>query len=360
MLFSLFCVKLLSVDYNPFFGQDEPDIQDQDFRYSGRFFRRTVMSTKENVFARRQAEHHFRRARQQARRDVLARWLTGRGDPQLIPFDAVRDVLREEHPCCQGLQQVPLENIVGSVSRYNDFTGHFLPLKESLRERWINVQSYAVSHGWPPVDLYKVGEAYFVSDGNHRVAIARQMGYDTIEAYVWEFPARVNLQPDESLDEVLIALEEEQFMAQTGLDQRFPEQSIYFTTPGGYREIQAQVVRLQQKLSIIDGEELPYVDAVDAWYEMSYLPAVQIIKEAEVMDSFPGRTEADLFVWLSRNREALRAQYGDYENVADLVQWVAEDWQPGHVKRLVDRVLGLFGRAKAPIPLPDLAEDTEP
>ena len=134
---------------------------------------------------------------------------------------------------------------------------------------------------------------------------------------------------------------------------------MLFRSPGGYREIQAQIVRLQQKLSIIDEEEIPYADAVDAWYEMSYLPAVQIIKESNIMDSFPGRTEADLFVWLSRNRAALRAQYGDYENVADLVQWVAKDWQPGHVKRLVDRILGLFGRATPPTPLPELSDDVD-
>lgn len=313
----------------------------------------------DNVFARRQAEYHFRRARKQARRDMISRWLTGRGDPQLIPFDAVRDVLREEHPCCQGLHQVPVEKIVGSVSRYNDFTGHFLPLKESLRDRWVNVQSYAVRHGWPPVDLYKVGDAYFVSDGNHRVAIARQMGYDTIEAYVWEFPARINIQPGESLDKVLITLEKEQFMDQTGLDQRFPQHNIHFTTPGGYREIQAQIVRLQHKLSIIDEEPCPYEEAVDAWYEMSYLPAVQIIKESNILDSFPGRTAADLYVWLSRNREALRTQYGEYENVADLIQWVAEDWQPGQVKRLVNRVMRFFGRAAPPTPLPDLPDEAD-
>lgn len=317
------------------------------------------MPSDKDVFARRQAEYHFRRARRQARRDQIASWLSGRGDESLLPFEAVRSALRDQDPCCQGIRQVPLDHIVGSVARYHDFTRQFLPLKESMRERWVDVQSYAVRHGWPPIELYKVGEVYFVSDGNHRVAIARQMGYDTIEAYVWEFPAQAEIRPGESLDEVLMALEEEQFMHQTGLDLRYPHHGIHFTTPGGYREMLAQIARLQQKLTLIDEGECPYAEAVDAWYEMTYLPAVQIIREASILDSFPGRTEADLFIWLSRNRAALRAHYGDYENEAELVQWVAEDWQPGHLSRLVQHVLRFFGRA-VPTPLPELPVRSEP
>jgi uncharacterized ParB-like nuclease family protein len=39
----------------------------------------------------------------------------------------------------------------------------------------------------PPIEVYQVGEAYFVIDGNHRVSAARQEGMKTIAAYVCEF-----------------------------------------------------------------------------------------------------------------------------------------------------------------------------
>jgi hypothetical protein len=44
----------------------------------------------------------------------------------------------------------------------------------------------------PPVSLYKLGDAYFVLDGNHRVSVARYHGVPAVEADVTEFwPARV-------------------------------------------------------------------------------------------------------------------------------------------------------------------------
>jgi hypothetical protein len=38
----------------------------------------------------------------------------------------------------------------------------------------------------PPVELFKVGEVYFVRDGNHRVSVARARGQDFIDAQVTE------------------------------------------------------------------------------------------------------------------------------------------------------------------------------
>jgi hypothetical protein len=38
----------------------------------------------------------------------------------------------------------------------------------------------------PAVSLYKIGEAYFVRDGNHRVSVARYHGVVEIDAEVVE------------------------------------------------------------------------------------------------------------------------------------------------------------------------------
>ena len=39
----------------------------------------------------------------------------------------------------------------------------------------------------PPVELYKLEEAYFVVDGHHRVSVARYHDVPTLEAAVAEF-----------------------------------------------------------------------------------------------------------------------------------------------------------------------------
>ena len=41
----------------------------------------------------------------------------------------------------------------------------------------------------PPVELYKLGNRYFVLDGNHRVSVARYQGVQWIEAEVTRFYA---------------------------------------------------------------------------------------------------------------------------------------------------------------------------
>jgi len=104
----------------------------------------------------------------------------------LLPYDQVREQLRLYSRRFRGLQEVPLDQIVGSVGRYRDFTRTFLPRSDDLRERWATVEDRVKEGGLPPVELYQVGDAYFVRDGNHRVSVARVQGAPSIEAYVWE------------------------------------------------------------------------------------------------------------------------------------------------------------------------------
>lgn len=54
------------------------------------------------------------------------------------------------------------------------------------------------------LDVYQVGESYFVPDGNHRVSIARQLGLETIEADVVKLPTPVGLSPEADINELLI------------------------------------------------------------------------------------------------------------------------------------------------------------
>jgi poly(3-hydroxybutyrate) depolymerase len=83
----------------------------------------------------------------------------------------------------------------------------FLPRSNDMQERWERVNKIASTQGVPPVEVYQVGEAYFVLDGNHRVSVARQMGSDHIEAHVWEFSTPVGLSGEADLNELLIKTE---------------------------------------------------------------------------------------------------------------------------------------------------------
>lgn len=88
-----------------------------------------------------------------------------------------------------GWQDVSLAQIVGSVSRAQDYTRNFAPRHNDSqsKERWRTIYTLAVTgKGFPPVTIYKIGAAYFVEDGHHRVSVARYLGWQTIQAQVIE------------------------------------------------------------------------------------------------------------------------------------------------------------------------------
>ncbi len=251
---------------------------------------------------------------EQARRsafvqDILAAFTRRPAD--LLPFEEVRQRLGLLNVRYLGLQDVPLAHIVGSVGRYRDFTRAFFPRQNDLRDRWREVSRLAsTSSGLPPVELYKVGQAYFVRDGNHRVSVARQQAAATIEAYVWEYETRVSLGPDTNIDDLLCKAAHTAFMERTNVDRLCPDLGIELTQPDGYEDLLYEIEAFQQILARIDEREVPFDEAVMLWGEMRYTPIVEIIRQRNILREFPGRTEADLYLWLRRSQEELELRYG--------------------------------------------------
>ncbi|NDJ76449.1 MAG: transcriptional regulator, partial [Chloroflexi bacterium] len=261
---------------------------------------------------------------------------------QLLSFEEVQEKLRLNQNAYRGLQQVPLDQIVGSVGRYNDFTRTFLPLVENDRWRWRRIAELQTDTGLPPIELYKVGEAYFVKDGNHRVSVARQFGAKTIEAYVWEYQTPVGgLSTHADIDEIIVKAEYRAFLDRTKLDLAYPEQRIIITEPGNYPNLELEIELYRKNLERIDGEDRSYQEAAAAWYDLMYSLAVDVIRESGVLKQFPGRTEADFYVWVSRHRQQLADRYGERMSLKDMVARVAEDRQrPSPVGRVVRSVAG--------------------
>ena len=275
----------------------------------------------------RQAERNFDAARQKARRERFWAWLIGapHDEQALIPFEAIEAEVEGLVSAETHIDQIRLDQIIGSIGRYDEFTRHFLPLTDSLRDRWISVETYALEHGWPPIQVYQVGDGYFVVDGNHRVAVARQMGNDTIEARIQVVPNSGDIDMSQPLDQTLIELGRRSFLAQTELAQRVPDCDIRFTSPARFQVLREQIGRFQRLLAEIDGEDLSYQDATVSWYEMVYMPTAMLIEESGLLDHFPERTVSDLFVWLFQNRHMLRERHGDYENLAELLERITSE-----------------------------------
>lgn len=255
----------------------------------------------------------------------------------LIPFDWVKDQLKLQGSRYRGLQTVEISKIVGSLNRYQDFDRAFLPL-HATAERTERLQrlEHALEKGeiLPPVRLYKVGDVYFVEDGHHRVAAARRQGAKEIDAEVIEFQSSVPLEPGVTPKDILIKAEYVDFLNRTHLDKLRPAQKIEFSEPGRYRILLNHIDVHRYFLGQEKKREIPYEEAVTSWYDNVYTPLVETFRRLGILKQFPGRTEADLYVWLSRHLYYLREQYGPDVNLEKAVLDYAKRYRVSWLTRL--------------------------
>ena len=264
----------------------------------------------------------FRRARRRADLRELLAALGGREAP-LLSYDDVRRRLRAVETPALHLEDVPLDAIVGSVGRTVDFTREFLPRTDADKSRWVGVKVAMTGlEGLPPVDLYRIGDAYFVRDGNHRVSVARQLGAKFIQAYVTPVHARVPLSANASPDELILAEEQARFLEATALDEMRPGADLRVTTPGSYERLLEHIEVHRYYMGIDQDREVSYAEAVAHWYDAVYLPVLERIRATDLLREFPGRSETDLYLWLSEHRGRLTDELGfelPSESIADAV-----------------------------------------
>ena len=86
-----------------------------------------------------------------------------------------------------GMQEIPVDKIIGTVGRENDFDEKFRPLSKHLRERWVDVLLSFSTDTWSPIRVHKIGEQYYIEDGHHRTSVARVIGMAYIQAEIWEY-----------------------------------------------------------------------------------------------------------------------------------------------------------------------------
>jgi hypothetical protein len=233
---------------------------------------------------------------------------------QLLSLQEVRALLRPTSETYRGLQTVPIARIVGSEGRYHDFNRYFLPRHDHLKGRWVRVD--AAHHQQlilPPVTLYEIGGVYFVRDGNHRVSVGRLQGVEFVDAEVISLGSRLRLSPGmttEQLRVAVIELEKREFFRQTRLDRYRPSVRMDFTATGRYDEIIRHINGHKYYLNLSQRDEIPFKDAMLSWYDVVYAPIVQIIESEGLAAHFPGRTAADLYVWIVRRWDELKRKFG--------------------------------------------------
>ncbi len=256
------------------------------------------------------AVQDFKRARRRADlQEILARLGGGRRN-QLLSFEKVRKSLGEESLLPRTLSNIPMNAIVGSVGRYEDFNRQFLPRQEAQLSRWARVRMGFEYAGLPPIEVYQIGDVYFVLDGHHRVSVAQQLGAKEIEAYVTEIPSKVPLSPEDDADDLIIKAEQARFLEDTRLDELHADVDLSVTAPGRYEQLREHIAAHRYFIGIDQKREVSYEEAVQHWLNEVYLPAVAIIRRLDLLRDFPNRTEADIYLWLMKHRAELTQQLG--------------------------------------------------
>ncbi|MBI4841666.1 MAG: transcriptional regulator [candidate division NC10 bacterium] len=287
----------------------------------------------DDVDARVQAD--FARARSKAFLHDVWALLSGTRN-SLLSYDHVKEKLRIGGPLYRGVRTVEVARIVGSVNRYRDFDGAFLPAHNRIADRWQRVdRAFYEDVSLPPVVLYKVGEVYFVVDGHHRVSVAREQGQEFIEAEVRECKVKVPVGPDLRSEDLEILGAKVEFLQRTGLDRLRPGVDIDVTVPDGFPRMLEHIAVHRYFMGLEEQRDIPEEEAVTHWYDTVYLPIVGVIRERGVLEEFPGRTEGDVYLWVLDHQHFLADQGKDLappeEAAEKFVQRVEQSPQLGEL-----------------------------
>jgi ParB/Sulfiredoxin domain len=252
----------------------------------------------------------FERARRRSAYRRLARVVRGESPPDLLPLEEATKRLRPFGRRYVGVRPIPLKQVVGTDSRGGDFDRDFLPRRPDIGARWRQVERAHPDGAFPPIVVYQLGDAYFVLDGHHRVAIARQRGMETIDAEVTELQARWHLRPDADIVELIHAEQQRIFMEESGLDRTRPELCIDFSRPVGYIELLETVQLHGYHAMLAAGRALDPAEISADWLEQVYEPTVAAIRHEGLDRAYPEATEADLFLFVWERRRELMPDIG--------------------------------------------------
>lgn len=283
------------------------------------------------------SEEDFSKVRNKALVNSLQHFLSPE-ETQLISLNDIKEMLHPDNEVYVGMQVVPVEKIIGSEGRYNDFDNLFFPKHSHLKNRWLNIdRAYMQGKILPAVTLYEIGGVYFVRDGNHRVSVAKARGVEFIDAEVTSLRTELRLTPGKSMDTIIrqiIAYEKRLFYAKTNYGDITGDWSLDFTTAGQYDVIYNHILTHKYYINLNQVEEISMTDAIMSWHNTVYMPVVNTINRHKVMKKFRRRTVSDLYVWLIKYWDELKKGLGEEIPLDD----VLEDFEKSFSETFVAKI----------------------
>jgi len=225
----------------------------------------------------------------------------------LLDLDSVRGRLRIVGQSYGGVHPIPVTQIIGSLARDTDFDRDFRPRLRSSQERLASLRTaFPEGAEFPAIAVHEAGGAYFVADGHHRVAIARERGVEFIDAEITHLVTNYEISPDVDVCELVHTEQQLIFLEESGLARSRPSARIEFSRPGGYPELLEAVKAYYFDVAGRLGQLPTREDMAAEWYDNVYLPGVAALRAEELPERYTYKTDADLFLWIYQRRRALR------------------------------------------------------
>lgn len=292
-----------------------------------------------------QASDDFNRARNKARFTNIFNIISTE-KKELLSYYDVKNMAKPKTQTYRGMKVVPIAKIIGSEGRYKDFSKAFLPRKEHLRHRWESIdRAHLTDIILPPISLFKIGDVYFVRDGNHRVSVAKMQGSLAIDAEVVELTTEITIKPEmtkSDLRESVLLYEREQMLKESNLDTMIDMDKIRFTSLGRYdemlRHIQGHKYFINQGIK----KELSLKEATISWFEKVYSPIIEIIDKENMISRFPGRTESDIYIWTIKHWDGLKWKYGQEYPLDEAVKEYNQIYGKGFMQQIKDFLKKIF------------------
>jgi hypothetical protein len=266
------------------------------------------------------AQFDFGRAR---RRRALARVAAAlRREPSdvnvILPFDEVVEALGRRGERRLGLQTIPLDSIVGTVDRSREFDRAFRPTSGRVRTRWERIaEATRKGQGMPPIDVYRVGELHFVRDGHHRVSVARELGWEVIEAYVTEVITELGADRAIRLHDLALKSHQRLFYERVPLPPQAREQ-IKLSDEWRYAAL-AEAVEAWgfRYIQGRGGEPMTRAEVAEAWFSEEYQPVVEMLREADLVRR---GTETETYMRVSHLRYLILRTHSWDDEVIEAVR----------------------------------------
>jgi nucleotide-binding universal stress UspA family protein len=121
---------------------------------------------------------------------------------------------------------------------------------------------------------------------------------------------RIKITPDIQHDELIVKAEHADFLKQTRINETRPNVDLTVTSCCQYEKLMEQISVSQYILQEEVKEDVPLQDAAVHWYDTTYIPLAEAIRDRGLLHWFPNRTITDLYIWISENRAELEKELG--------------------------------------------------